>query len=67
MVKDLAKQERQELLAQLPKIGCEKCQGEGGFQAGLVMVQKPGQPRIVDECECKLAWRKAKKEMEAKA
>ena len=67
MVKDLAKQKRQDLLAKLPKIGCEKCQGEDGFQAGLVMVQKPGQVRVVDECECKLAWRRAKKELEGKA
>jgi hypothetical protein len=56
-----------DLLAKLPKIGCEKCQGEDGFAAGLVMVSKPGQPRMVDECECKLAWRRAKKELEAKA
>jgi hypothetical protein len=56
-----------DLLAKLPRIGCEKCQGEDGFTPGLVMVQKPGQPRIVDECECKLAWRRAKKELEAKA
>lgn len=56
-----------DLLAKLPKIGCEKCQGENRFAAGLVAVQKPGQSRIVDECECKLAWRRAKKELEAKA
>lgn len=58
-----------DLLAKLPKIGCDKCQGENASTptAGLVMTQKPGQDRIVDECECKLAWRRAKKELEAKA
>jgi hypothetical protein len=54
-----------DLLAKLPKIGCEKCQDGGA--PGLVIVQNPGQDRFAQECECKLAWRRAKKELESKA
>lgn len=50
-----------EMKRNLPKIGCETCDG-----SGLVISLDTHGERVAKECECKLAWRRAKKQWEAR-
>jgi hypothetical protein len=48
-----------EMKRNLPKIGCDACDG-----SGLVITLDTHGERVAKECECKLAWRRAKKAWE---
>jgi hypothetical protein len=65
---EMAKKAKQVANAALPPIGCSAClDGDGDGMAGFVYTHRPGQPREVKPCECRLARARAKKALEAKA
>jgi hypothetical protein len=53
---------RAEMRKKLPKIGCAACD-----ESGLVISLDTSGDRVAKECECKLAWRRAKRTLEAQA
>lgn len=63
---EMAKKAKQVANAALPPIGCSACL-DGDGMAGFVYTHRPGQPREVKPCECRLARARAKKALEAKA
>ena len=54
-----------EIAAALPKIGCEVCLPGGEGFAGFVYVERPGAPRAVDKCACRIKREQAKKALVA--
>jgi hypothetical protein len=45
----------------LPPIGCDRCKGNTIGLTGYILVEKPGRPREVAPCECRLARDRAKR------
>lgn len=66
VLEEMKQKSNTERMASLPKIGCEKCGPEGSDFPGYVYVEKPGFPRAVTDCACRIRREQAKRALEAK-
>lgn len=68
VLEQMAKKAKQLAEQALPGIGCSAClDSDGEGLAGFVYTHRPGQPREVKPCECRLARARAKKALENRA
>ena len=61
MASEMAKKAQQKAQDELPKLGCDICANQAPGVVGYVIAQKPGQPRILEKCKCRIEREKAKK------